>query len=85
MKQAEFQDCIEWLDGMNYCAIDEDGLITQFEAMPLPYISSYNGKFCWDNQTETQFHQSDDIEELILVIEPKDPENWCFKKSGEMY
>ena len=72
MKQAEFQDSIEWLPDMEWCAVNCIGKILQTVNKP---------------RLKNGFYYSKDImyrnqKELPIVID--DPENWLFKRSGEM-
>ena len=76
MKQAELQDIIEWEEGMEYAAVDRNGEVFQFCEMP----ELINGKY-WVAPTHGTCAP---LLPYIYIDLISDPENWLFKKEGEM-
>jgi len=69
LNQSEFQDAIEWIDGMNYCAVDSDGRVSQYIEQP-----RFTGTF-WVGYV---FENTNHFERIT------DPKNWLFKRDGEL-
>ncbi len=68
MKQSEFQDSIEWIDGMNYCAVDANSAVWLYKEKP-----HFKGLY-WLEQPE----------KFLGFIPVNDPENWLFSKEEEL-
>ena len=74
MKQAEFQTAIAWEPDMEYCSVDCQGIMEQHKVKPTRYITPENDVF----------YCSSGIQYIGFVGYVPDPENWLFKRSGEM-